>query len=143
MTRAGIWADERGSATVELALVAPLLVLMLMFVVFCGRLADTRLRLADAAHQAARAATMARSATAAEADATSTARRALAEAGIGCRSVSVAPDVHGLRPGGAVNVRVSCVVGMSDLALLVLPGSTTLAATASSVVDVYRSDGQR
>jgi Flp pilus assembly protein TadG len=143
VTRRALWADERGSASVELVLVAPLLVLMLMFVVFCGRLADTRLRLADVAHQAARAATLARSAGAAEADASSTARRALTDAGVGCRSVNVAPDVGGLRPGGAVTVRVSCVVGMSDLAMLTVPGSTTLDATASSVVDLYRSDGRR
>lgn len=65
--------DERGSTAAELTLLTPLLILLLLFVVFCGRLADTKLRINDVAHQAARAATLARTPSQATANAQATA----------------------------------------------------------------------
>lgn len=130
--------DERGSATAEMVLLTPLLIIMLLFVVFCGRLADTRLRLNDVAHQAARAASMSRSTTGAQTDARATAQSALANAGITCQNLAVTVNDAGLRPGSTVSVDVQCTVGLSDLALLGVPGSTTLSATFSSPVDTYR-----
>jgi Flp pilus assembly protein TadG len=52
---------------VELTLLTPLLLLLLVFVVALGRLAEGRLQVDDAAAQAARAATVAASATGASA----------------------------------------------------------------------------
>jgi Flp pilus assembly protein TadG len=142
--RAASWRHfftrDHGSATAELTLLAPLLILMLLFIVFCGRVSETRLRLEDAAHQAARAASLARSVTAAESDAQSTATGALAGDGVTCQSVNVALDTGGLQPGSTVTATVSCTVDLSDLDLLGLPGSTTLSASFASPVDVYRSD---
>lgn len=132
--------SEAGSATAELTLLTPLLILMLLFVVFCGRLSDSRLRLEDAAHQAARAASLARTTTAALIDAQSTARSALAGAGVTCRAVDVTVDTAGLRPGSTVTVTVTCVVGLADMTLLGVPGATTLSASFSSPVDVFRGD---
>jgi Flp pilus assembly protein TadG len=130
--------DEQGSATAELVLLTPVLIMMLLFIVFCGRLADANLRLEDATHQAARSASLARSATNAQKDAQSTASAALAAAGITCQSMVVAVDTAGLRPGSTVSVDVTCTVELSDLALLGMPGSTTLSASFSSPVDTYR-----
>jgi len=130
--------DERGSATAELVLLTPVLIIMLLFIVFCGRLADATLRLEDATHQAARAASLARSTTSAQNDAQATASAALADAGITCQSLAVIVDTAGLRPGATVSVDVTCTVGLSDLALLGVPGSTTLSASFSSPVDTYR-----
>jgi Flp pilus assembly protein TadG len=131
--------DERGSAAVELTLLTPLLILLLVFVVLCGRLADTKLRLNDVAHQAARAATLARTPSQATVDARATADAALASAGITCRSLTVSTDTQALRPGSTVTVTVSCGVGLSDLTLLGVPGSRTLETSFSSPVDVWRS----
>jgi Flp pilus assembly protein TadG len=130
--------SERGSAAAELTLCTPLLVLLLLFVVFCGRVADTSERLNDVAHQAARAATLARSAGQAVASAQTTASEALASAGINCQSLSVSTDTQGLRPGSTVTVTVSCTVGLGDLTMLGLPGSRTFQSSFSSPVDVYR-----
>jgi len=47
---------DAGSSTVELAILTPLLVGLLLFVVFCGRLVSAQLDLDAAAHGAARAA---------------------------------------------------------------------------------------
>jgi Flp pilus assembly protein TadG len=133
---------ERGSVAAELTVLTPLLLLMLLlFVVLCGRLAGTRLRLDDVAHQAARAASAARTVAAAQSDAQSTAETALAAAGISCRSLQVTVDTAGLQPGSTVTARVACTVGLSDLSLLSVPGSKQLSASFTSPVDVYRQAG--
>lgn len=130
--------DERGSASAELTLLTPLLVLMLLFVVFSGRVADTKLRINDVAHQAARAATQARTSPQASANAQSIASTALASAGITCQSLTVSTDTQGLRPGSTVTVTVSCSVGLSDLTMLGVPGNRTFQSSFSSPVDVWR-----
>lgn len=132
--------DERGSAAMELTLLTPLLILLLLFVVLCGRLVDAKLRLNDVAHQAARAATLARAPAQAMADARATADTALASAGITCRSLTVSTNTEGLRPGSTVTVTVSCTVGLSDLTLLGVPGSRILESSFSSPVDVWRGE---
>lgn len=131
--------DERGSATAEMALLTPLLIIMLLFIVFCGRLADSKLRLDDAAHQAARAASLARTVTAARDDARAAAQSALTSAGISCQSLDVTVETAGLRPGSTITVDIRCAVGLSDLALLGVPGDTTLSASFASPIDTYRT----
>jgi Flp pilus assembly protein TadG len=130
--------DERGSAAAELTLLTPLLVLLLLFVVFCGRLADAKLRINDVAHQAARAATLARSPSQAIANAQATASAALRSAGITCQSLAVSTDTQGPKPGSTVTVTVTCNVGLGDLTSLGVPGSRTFESTFSSPVDVWR-----
>lgn len=129
--------EDTGSATAELVLLIPVLLLMLWFTVFCSRLPDTRLRLEDAAHQATRAASQARSPAQAAKQARSTAAAALDQAGISCRSFTVAAR-GSLRPGSTVTVTLSCSVGLDDLALLRLPGATVLHARFAAPVDVHR-----
>lgn len=131
-------AGDRGSVAAELTLITPLLLLMLLFVVLCGRLAGARLRLDDVAHQAARAASSARTITAAETDAHAAAASALAAAGVTCRQFTVTIDTGGLRPGSTVTATVRCTVGLDDLSLLAVPGATQLTATFTSPVDVFR-----
>lgn len=131
--------DERGSAATELTMLTPLLILLLLFVVFCGRVADTALRINDAAHQAARAATMARSHSQAAADAQGTASAALASAGVACESLTVDTETQGLRPGSTVTVTVSCNVSLDDLTLLGVPGNRTFQSSFSAPIDVWRS----
>jgi Flp pilus assembly protein TadG len=130
--------DERGSAAAELTLLTPLLILLLLFVVLCGRLADTKLRISDVAHQAARAATLARTSAQAGATAQATAGAALASAGIACQSLVVSTDTRGFQPGSTVTVTVSCTVGLSDLTMLGVPGSRTFESSFSSPVDAWR-----
>lgn len=130
--------DDHGSAAAELTLLTPVLILLLLFVVYCGRAVDTTLRITDAAHQAARAATLARTPTQATTNAHTTASTALASAGITCQSLSVSTDTHGLTPGSTVTVTVTCRVGLADLAILGVPGSQTFTSSSTSPVDVWR-----
>lgn len=139
MTGRRVLHEDRGSVAAEVTLVTPLLILLLLFVVFCGRLASAQLTVNDAAHQAARAATLARSAGQASADAEATARSVLARAGVSCHSLTVSSDIAGLTPGSTAHVTVSCRIGLSDLGLLSLPGAAEATSSASSVVDRWRA----
>lgn len=133
------WAAERGSVTAEAVLLAPLLVLLLVFVaVVVHRGVDARLRLDDAAHQAARAASLQRTTPAAETAARETASTALADAGVVCRDIATTLT-GALAPGRAVSVSVRCTVDFGQALLLGVPAATTLESTATEVVDVYRS----
>ncbi|MEV4033704.1 TadE/TadG family type IV pilus assembly protein [Streptomyces umbrinus] len=129
---------EAGSATLELVLSIPVLIFMLAFLSYSGRMSGARLQIEDAAHQAARAATVSRSTSSAAANARSTAEAALSEAGVTCRPVTVATRGT-LQPGSTMSVTVSCTVYLHDLALLRVPGTTTLTARFASPVDLHRS----
>jgi Flp pilus assembly protein TadG len=119
-------------------LLTPLLVAVLLLVVLCGRLVTAKMDLQAAASAAARSASIARSDAAARAEADRTARETLAARGVTCQQVTVTVATGGLRPGGAVTVTVACTVPLADLALLAVPGSRTVQATATSPVDVWR-----
>ncbi|MDT8916041.1 TadE/TadG family type IV pilus assembly protein [Amycolatopsis sp. PS_44_ISF1] len=133
------WAAEAGSVTAEAVLVTPLLVMLLVFLaVVVHRGVDARLRLDDAAHQAARAATLQRNTPAAATAARATAEAALAQAGLMCRGVTT--TLSGTpTPAAAVTVRVRCTVDFGQALLLGVPGRKTLESSASEVVDTYRS----
>jgi Flp pilus assembly protein TadG len=118
-------------------LILPVLLLMLLFLVLCYRVSDARLRIADVAHQAARAASIATTPTQAITDARTTAQSALAGAGVTCQNLTVDTDPAGLAPGALVRVTVTCTVRLDDLAMLATPGSATLHATSTSPVDTF------
>ncbi len=133
--------DDDGSATMELVLVIPVLLLMLLFLVLCYRISDAKLRLADAAHQAARAASIALTPAQAVTDARTTAQAALADAGVSCVQLTVDTDPAGLAPGTLVHVTITCTTHLDDLALLATPGTAALHAQATSLVDLHTRAG--
>ncbi|MDT0263607.1 TadE family protein [Jatrophihabitans lederbergiae] len=132
---------DHGSVAAEIAIAVPVLVSVLLFVsVLVARGVDARLRLDDAAHQAARGASLTRNPTAATLAAQQAATTALAHAGIDCADPSVAIDTSDFTPGGVVTVTVSCRLDLSYAAALLATGDQrTLTATASSPIDVYRA----
>jgi Flp pilus assembly protein TadG len=129
---------DTGSAALELAILTPVLLAVLLFVVGLGRITSARQTVDGAAGAAARAATLASSPQAAIAAARTEADASLASAGITCSSTKVSVDVADFVPGGVVSVRVTCEVSLAS-AVPGLPGSATLSATGASVVDRYRS----
>jgi Flp pilus assembly protein TadG len=130
--------SERGAAAAEMVLLTPLLVVLLLFVVYCGRLFDTRLDISAAARDAARDAS--RHPAAAGLAAQATAERSLHDRGVNCTTLSVTTSAE---PYGVsdelVRVRVSCVVRLDDLALLHVGSSRTVVAEATETLDRYRS----
>ena len=133
---------EQGSVSVELALLAPALLLLLSFAVVAGRTQVAEGAVAEAARAAAREASLARDTVTAVALAGAQADRTLAAQNLRCQSTSVDIDTTGFQapPGqpGDVTVSISCVVGMADLLAPGLPGSVTVEASFTSPVDAYR-----
>ena len=131
--------NERGSATVELVILTPLLIIVLLFVVALGRLAGARIDVDGVAAQAARAASIARSPQAATSSAQETVTSALDSRHVTCAHLAVSVDTADFTPGGSVAVTVSCAVDLADLTGLGLPGTETVANRAVSPIDEYRS----
>lgn len=133
------WRADEGSATAELAVITPVLVMLLVFVaVVVHRGVGARLRIDDAAHQAARAASIARTTDTARSAAYEVAATALSEAGAMCRDLTVDVDTAGLQPAGTVAATVSCRVDLGDALLLGIAGDRLLVATALEPVDTFR-----
>ncbi|RIQ20169.1 TadE/TadG family type IV pilus assembly protein [Jiangella rhizosphaerae] len=135
----GLWSD-RGSATLELAVLAPGLLLLIALIALAGRYAVADGAVDQAAAEAARAASLQRTPAAGRDAAAEVARSALAGQGLSCLRTEVDVDVSGLRapPGqrGRVTVTVRCPLRVADLPLRV--PAITLTATAVSPVDTYR-----
>ncbi|MFJ9174932.1 TadE/TadG family type IV pilus assembly protein [Streptomyces sp. NPDC102360] len=137
--RTRLAGSDRGSAAVELVLLTPLLVLVMLVVVAFGLLADARLVVNDAAHQAARAASLARTEGAARSDAQKAARAALHAAGASCAHPQVRVRTGHLQPGATVTAHVTCTADLGHLSGTGLPGHVPVDGTAYSVIDTYRS----
>jgi Flp pilus assembly protein TadG len=131
---------ERGSATLELAVLAPGLVLLIALVALAGRYAVADGAVDQAAAEAARAASLQRTPSTGRDAATEVARASLTDQGLSCLHTQIDADVSGLRapPGqrGRVTVTVRCSLRVADLPLPV--PALTLTATAVSPVDTYR-----
>jgi Flp pilus assembly protein TadG len=135
----GRWPDERGSMTVELVLLTPLLFALLAFLVGLGRAADARGRLVGAVRDAARAASLTTNPTAAAQTAQDTALANLTGADLECRQPQVSTDTRRFTAGGQVSVTVRCTLDLSALVVSGLPGRTSLVATATAPLDRYSS----
>ncbi len=137
------WRENRGSVATEMTLIAPVLVMLLLLVaVVVHRAVDARLRVDAAAHQAARAASIERTAGTARIAAEGAATAALGPGtGTRCVSIGVTADLSRFVAGGTVTVTVSCSVDLADALLLAVPGRADVAATAVEPVDAYRSVG--
>jgi hypothetical protein len=136
------WRDDRGSESVELAILLPVGILILAMLVIGARIALAGDRISGVAGIAARDASLARSATAAEQMATASATDALADRNLHCADVQVSVDTSGFTsaPGApaAVIVDVACTVDLSDIGVAGLPGSRTLRDSAISPLDPAR-----
>lgn len=131
--------NDRGSATVELVLAAPVFALLLAFVVAVGRTQTSRADVEAAAHAAARTITLSRQPQAAVAAARRDAETSVSVGSPTCRTMGWAVT---LTPERAT-VTVSCTIDLSDAAMLPVPASYTVTATSDEVFDVNRekSDG--
>ena len=134
---------DGGSATLELAILGPGLLILLSLVIAAGRIEVASSAVEQAAASGARDASLARSLGQAQAVARQTATASLAEQHLTCQglSVTVASTGFAAAPGtpAMVRVGVSCSVPLSDLGIPGLPGTKTLRASMSSAVDTFRS----
>jgi Flp pilus assembly protein TadG len=138
--RATSGAVQRGSATVELLVVAVGLLAFVAGLVGIGRLTDTRAALAGVAREAARVAVEAP--TPNEAIHTGERRAQLVAAGyrLDPARLQVTIQPAGLVPGRTLMVTASYRVPLDDLpAVGMLPGQVTLVAHQLEPIDPHRS----
>ncbi|MHB1615125.1 MAG: TadE/TadG family type IV pilus assembly protein, partial [Actinomycetes bacterium] len=106
--------NDAGSFTLELAVLAPALLALLSLVIAAGRVELAGGAIDAAARDGARAASLARSAPAAQSAAQSIARDSLSRQHIDCQSLTVAADTSGftaaLGTPASVRVHVTCRV---------------------------------
>ena len=141
--RVGAARGDAGSITLELAILAPALLLLLGLLIFAGRVGVARSAVDHAAAVAARDASMARTADGARNAANEAMLRELGSQDVDCTSASVAVDATGfaapLGQPAVVQVTLTCVVSVADLALPGLPGQRLLTSTFVSPLDVHRA----
>ncbi|MGW4271290.1 TadE/TadG family type IV pilus assembly protein [Streptomyces seoulensis] len=137
--------SDEGSAAIEAAVILPSLIMFLCLAIAGGRIVTSGAKIDSAAEDAAREASIHRSAAASQGAARAATAESLDDQGIRCASTSVQVDVGGLSVAvgqvATVTVTVRCTVSLSDLLVPGVPGTRTLSATATSVVDRYRQRG--
>lgn len=137
-------ACERGSSSLELAIIAPVLLALIALVVMGGRFAMASTAITGVAGAAARDASLARNPLAARVAATSTALATLADQNLHCQGgPTVRVDTSGFAAAAgmpaSVGVEVTCVVVVNGLGVPGLPSTRSLTERAVSPLDPYRS----
>jgi len=130
--------DERGVSAIELTLIAPVLMVVLLFVVGLGRMGHARQQIEAVAADSARAASLERNTSQSTHAAKVAATQSLGDAGVSCTNLSVNVDLTSYQPGGRVTVTVSCKTQLSDVALAGFPGSRVFSATSVVPIETYR-----
>ncbi|GAB3151030.1 hypothetical protein GCM10027290_39410 [Micromonospora sonneratiae] len=157
MTVRAVGRSDRGSVSVEVAVLIPAFLALVVLAGVAGRTAVAHEAIEVAAHDAARAASISRTAAAAREAARDAARTRLDWEGLSCTQpprLDFAGSVRG-RPAtfdaafrspvgqdASVSVTVSCRVSFRDLRMSILPGMPTerlVRATFVSPLDRYRS----
>ncbi len=135
--------DQHGSASVELAVLIPSLILMLGMIIAGGRIWFARTTVVEAAQTAARAASLQRSAGSAQTAGREAGNRSMATSGLHCSSSSITVDTGGFGiPVGnpaTIDAAIACTVRLDDLGLRFLPGTVDLTGRGSTALDTYRA----
>ncbi|MEV7078760.1 TadE/TadG family type IV pilus assembly protein [Streptomyces sp. NPDC093516] len=127
-------SDDSGLSTVEVVILAPVMILFILVLVAFGQLVEGRGALDGAARDAARAGSIQKNHALAMAEAKKAAEADLADVCSG--PVSVVQTSRGFEPDTIFTVEVSCQV--RGLAMLGLDVPTRLTASFSSPLDPFR-----
>ena len=130
---------DRGSATIELVLLAVPLAAITSMAAYFGRVSVAESQVSAAARDAARAASLTRSPAEARRAAHDAARVTLAGQSITCAQLAVITDLRRWRPGGLVAVTVTCTTSLRGLGLAGAPGTIRVRATEAAPLDRNRS----
>lgn len=136
-------ARQRGSVSVELAILTPLFLLLMATATMFGRTAIAANAIDVAAHDAARAASISRTAVAADANARAAATESLSQQGLQCiGGPQIDPDVSDFNQGGVdlgfVIVTIACDVSLTDIAIPGVPSHRLVTTTFVSPIDIFR-----
>jgi Flp pilus assembly protein TadG len=134
---------QRGSVSVEMAILTPAFLLLIITAIMFGRTAVAAHAIDIAAHDAARAASISRTGPAATANAVAAAEAALERQGLDCAGDPVIePDVSGFATDTLeltfVSVTITCEVSFTDVAIAGVPENRLLTTTFISPIDIFR-----
>lgn len=128
----------RGSLTVELVVLTPVVAIFLLMSLAFGRYALASEQVVGGARAAADAVAVAGSADQAQQVALAAALPVLASSH-SCVDPNVTVESNSFVPGGEVRVSVTCHVQLSDLLVPGFPGSATVKAIQVAAIDPYRT----
>jgi Flp pilus assembly protein TadG len=129
---------EAGSLAIEMAMVAPGLLLIFGLIFAYGRAAQVNGTLESGTRDAARSVTLARSYDDALDRANAVMLDALKDAPQSCQDSLDVEIVGDYQPGEPVTVSTQCTYGLSDLGLPGAPGTLTSRSSFTSMLDPYR-----
>jgi Flp pilus assembly protein TadG len=133
-------AAEGGSVTLELVVLAPALIIMLLFIIAAGRISQAHQAVEAAARDAARQASLSRDPATARTTARSSAQATLTREGLNCPTqvtIDTSGFTHPVGEAATVTAHVACTVRLADVALAAVP-TTTVTATFTSPIDPFR-----
>jgi Flp pilus assembly protein TadG len=132
--------DERGTAALEMVVLAPVLIVVLLFVVGLGRMAHADQQVQSVAADAARAASLERNTSASAAAARQAAEASLGEAGVSCTNLDVSVNLSSYEPGGQVSVTVKCTADLGAVAMAGFPGTRVFTASSTVPIEKWRAE---
>jgi Flp pilus assembly protein TadG len=137
---------DRGTMTLELAIITPVFVGFMMLLAGLGRMVDVQSQIDGAARDAARAASVARDRTGpggAQDMAQQAALSSLGGNGWCTNGPTVSTNLSDWNPGGQVTVTVHCDVSLGDVAWIGFPGNKLMHGSATAPIDkyTYRNSG--
>jgi Flp pilus assembly protein TadG len=129
---------ETGSLAVEMAMIAPGLLLIFALIFAYGRAAQVNGTLESGTRDAARSVTMARSYDDARDRANAVLLDAMKDAPQSCQNSLDLQITGDYQPGRPVTVTARCTYDLSDLGLPGAPGTLTAESSFTSMLDPYR-----
>jgi len=129
----------RGSMTIELVVLTPVIVLFVLVALAMGRFELAREQVVSAARAGAEAASVVPVAGDAQSEALSVVVPDVSSQAHTCTQVSVVADISHFTPGGFVRVVVSCQIEFADLFVPGFPGHEAVQATVIAPIDPFRS----
>ncbi len=130
--------DERGSLSVELAMIAPALLLIFGLIFAYGRVGQVNGLLDSGTRDGARSATNARSYEEARQQATDAVRDAIRQAPPDCVSSLKVQLIGRFAMGSPITVTATCTYGLSDIGLPGAPGTVHPTSSFTSMLDPNR-----
>jgi Flp pilus assembly protein TadG len=127
---------QSGSVAVEMVLLAPVLMLLILFGVYASRASESLAQVRHAADQAARSASKV-SRGRVQSVANDVANRTLNNSGTSCVDFAVSTAVIDQGSNSAVRVKVECTIKTQGLALLGV-SERRVSATSTEVLDRWR-----
>jgi Flp pilus assembly protein TadG len=129
---------DRGTMALEMVILAPILLILFMFLLACGRYFQTSSLLENAARDGARSASQTRSLAAAQGQVDEAVTRTMDQAVKSCKDSASGTITTAFAAGSPLSVEVTCTINYRDLGLLGIGGDTTITKKFSSSVDPYR-----